>query len=106
MKGETTMRRVLNAQGRTRRLRQQVADWYAEYLALAPATDTGGVADSGSFIHDSGRGATRKAELPKLALAADGLAALGVNGVNTAGFRSLALELKTMGAPLSDTGAA
>jgi hypothetical protein len=69
-------------------------------------TDTGAVADSGSFIHDSGRGATRKAELPKLALAADGLVALGATGSNQAGFRQLATELKTMGAPLADTGVA
>jgi hypothetical protein len=100
------MRGLKNIQQRTRHLREQVRLWFAEYQALAPFTDTGAVADSGSFIHDSGRGATRKAELPKLALAADGLVALGATGSNQAGFRQLATELKTMGAPLADTGVA
>jgi hypothetical protein len=58
------------------------------------------------FLHDSGRGVTRKAELTKLANAANNLAALGISGQNTAGYRSLVLELKQMGSPPSDTGLA
>lgn len=100
------MRGMKNAQQQTRHLREKVGQWYAEFLVSAAATDTGGVADSGSFLHDSGRGPTRKLELPKLANHADNLATQGISGFNTAGFRQLALELKAMGAPLSDTGIA
>jgi hypothetical protein len=102
----TEMRGSKNAQQQARHLRDKAGVWYSEFLVSAAATDTGGVADSGSFLHDSGRGPTRKLEIPKLANHANNLAAQGVSGFNTAGFRQLALELKAMGAPLSDTGVA
>ena len=100
------MRGVKNVPQRARFLREKVRQWYAQYLIVAAATDTGGIADTGSWLHDSGQGPFRKIEIPKLATEANGLAALGVTGFNTAGFRSLALELKAMGCPISDTGLA
>lgn len=98
------MRGKKNVQQQTRHLREKVGQWYTRFLR--DTGDGGGAGDSGSWLHDCGEGPIRKIEIPKLAVAANNLASVGATGANQAGYRSLAFELKTMGAPLSDTGVA
>jgi hypothetical protein len=98
------MRGFKNLQQRTRHLRAKVKAWNDRFVL--DTGDGGGANDSGSWLHDCGEGPTRKVEIGKLSTEADGLATAGATGFNTAGFRSLALELKAQGKPLSDTGVA
>ena len=93
------MRGKKNLQQQIRHLREKVKAWYDKFLL-----DTG---DGGGNADSTGTAAPiRKVELPKLAVEANNFVTLGATGGNTAGFRQLATELKTMGAPISDTGAA
>jgi len=86
-------------------LRRETLGWYQRFLL--DTGDGGGNGDSGSWLHDSGSAAPfRKIELPRLAACAMGLSGKGATSIGSAGFRSLALELEAMGAPLSDTGVA